>query len=140
MAEGSDIQARVSNASLASKVLLAGALVFFIDSFLAWQSVDFGPVSATASGWHGVGIIAALCAIAILAIEGARLFGVRLPLDSLLEARIVAALAGAVLLFTIIKIINDDFGGYARWIGLIVGIVLVGGGLMRLAEPKRSTA
>lgn len=140
MASSGDIQARFAKASTASRILLVGSLVFFIDSFLAWQSADLGPITVTRNGWHGVGIIVVLCAIAIFVIEGARVLGVRMPLDRLLEARIVAVLAGGVLLFTIIKIINDDYGGYARWIGLIVGLVLVAGGWLRLAEPARPAA
>lgn len=139
MAENRDVQARISNASLASKVLLAASLVFFIDGFLAWQKVSLGPISVSANGWHGVGIIAILCAIGVLAIEGARVSGVRLPLDSQLEAWIVTGLAGAVVLFTIIKIIVDDFGAYGKWIGIVAAIVVGVGGFMRLAESNRPT-
>lgn len=129
---------RLSQATLASKVLLAGSIVFFVDSFLAWQKACFANLCGSANGWHGAGIVAVLCAIAVLAIEGARLAGVRVQLDSLLEARIVAALAGGVLLFTLIKFfVDDEFRAYGTWIGLVVAVVIAAGGLMRLADANR---
>lgn len=133
------IGARIAQTSTASKLLLAGSLVFFVDSFLAWQKACFGPVCGTANGWHGVGIIAVLCAIAALGIEAARFFGVRLQLDDLLEARIVAGLAGAVLLFTVIKLfVDNEFRAYGTWVGLIVAVVIAAGGVMRLADANRA--
>lgn len=136
MADARSVQEKLSNASSSSKMLLAGSVVFIIASFLAWQSVSIGEFSASANGWHGVGVIAALCAIAVLAIEVAHLAGVQFPLEAKLEGAIVAALAAGILLFTIIKIIDDDLGAYGRWIGLIAAIVATAGGVMRLNESS----
>ncbi len=141
MADARSVQEKLSNASSSAKLLLAGSLVFLIASFLAWQSVSVdtpaGGVTLTANGWHGVGTVAALCAIAVLAIEIARLVGVQFPLDEKLEGVIVAVLAGGILLFTIIKIIDDDLGAYGRWIGLIAALVATAGGVLRLNESSR---
>jgi hypothetical protein len=134
------IAARLSQTTLASKILLAGSLLFFIDSFLAWQKacVTGTNICGSASGWHGAGIVAVLCVIAVLGIEGARLAGVRVQLDELLEARIVAGLAGGVLLFTLIKIfVDNEFRSYGSWIGLIAAAAIGVGGLMRLADGNR---
>jgi hypothetical protein len=135
------LAARLSQATLASKILLAACLLFFVDSFLSWQKacVPGTDICGTASGWHGAGIVAVLCAIAILGIEGARLAGARLQLDELLEGRTVSALAGGVLLFTLIKVlVDDEFRAYGSWIGLVVAAVIAVGGLMRLADANRA--
>jgi hypothetical protein len=129
---------RLAQLPLSSKILLPAALVFLIDSFLPWQRAcieDLG--CASASGWHGVGIIAALCAAALLVLEGLRLAGIRLPIEPRIDAFIVAGLAGGVLLFTIIKLLVDDFRGYGLWIGLVVAAVLVAGASLRVGEAGR---
>jgi hypothetical protein len=140
MADARSVQQKLSHASPSAKLLLGGSLVFVIASFLAWQSVSFetpaGDVTLTANGWHGVGTVAALCAIAVLAIEAAHLAGVQFPLDAKLERAIVASLASGILLFTIIKILDDDLGAYGRWIGLIAALVATAGGIMRLNESR----
>ncbi len=130
------VQKKLSDSSTSSKLLLVGSVVFIISSFLAWQSVSIGQFSASANGWHGLGVIAAICAIAVLAIEVAHLVGAQFPLDAKLEGIIVAALAAGILLFTIIKIIDDDLGAYGRWIGLIAALIATAGGVMRFNESK----
>ena len=48
--------------SRGTKVLLVAGLLLLIDSFLAWQQVSVGAgnfhVTASASMWHGVGVVA----------------------------------------------------------------------------------
>ena len=129
---------RLAGTTLSTKILLVAALVFFVDSFLAWQKACVGSICGSASGWHGVGIIAVLCAIAILGLEGARLAGARLPVDRTVEALIVGGLGAATLLFTLIKVLVDDFRAYGMWIGLIAAAALAAGGLLRVKEATGS--
>ena len=137
---GASMGARLAQAPLSSKILLPASLVFIIDSFLPWQrACADGGGCVSASGWHGVGIIAVLCAIAVLVIEGLRLAGMRLPVKPQIDAFIVAGLAGAVLVFTVIKLLVDDFRGYGLWIGLIVASVLAAGAALRLTEATSRT-
>jgi hypothetical protein len=129
--------ARLSQASPASKVLLAGSVFFVIVSFLAWQRACFADICGSATAWHGVGIVASLLAIAVLALEVARLLGVELPIDHGTGARIVAGLAGGVLVFTVIKILVDnEFRAYGSWLGLIAAAVVAVGGVMAFGEAN----
>ena len=66
-----------------TQVVLGCAVLFLIFSFFDWQQVSFS--SAFVSGavglnlWHGVGVIAGLLVIALLAWELVRLFEVNAP-------------------------------------------------------------
>jgi hypothetical protein len=144
MATNPDVRAatlRLSQSSPASKVLLGGSVFFFVVSFLAWQKACFGDICGTATAWHGVGIIAALLAVAILVLEGLRLFGVQLGLDPGVQARIVAGLGGGVLLFTIIKIfVDNEFRAYGSWLGIVAAVIVAVGGVMALGEANSAAA
>lgn len=116
-----------SSSSAARKIILGAAVVLLINSFLPWISIDFGPFgSATANGWHGIGVIAWLFVIAVLVLEGTRLAGV-LPLSesradlASLASSVVAILFG--LIFVIIRLV-DGFLGFGFFIGLVALIVL----------------
>lgn len=140
MATHSDLQTvptRLSQSSPASKVLLAGSVFFVVVSFLAWQKACFGDICGSATAWHGVGIIAALLAIAVLVLEALRLFGIPLQLDAGVQARIVAALGVGVLVFTLIKILVDNEArAYGSWLGVIAAAVVAVGAVMTLGEAN----
>ena len=55
-----------SKLTLGSKVLTGAGLLLLLDSFLHWQSVS-GPVSSSASMWHGWGIAVGVTLLVILA-------------------------------------------------------------------------
>jgi hypothetical protein len=143
MATPADLQtvsSRLSQSSPASKVLLAGSVFFVVVSFLAWQKACFGDVCGSATAWHGVGIVAALLAIAVLVLEVLRVLGVQLQLDAGLQARIVGGLGIGVLVFTLIKILVDnEFRAYGSWLGLIAAAVVAAGAVMALGEANAAT-
>ena len=56
------------------QVVLGGTVLYLIMSFLDWQQVSVGPLSVGVTEWHGIGIVAGLLAMALLAWEAARLF------------------------------------------------------------------
>ena len=66
--------------SRGTRSLLVAGLLLLIDSFLAWQQVSVGAgnfhVTASASMWHGVGVVAGLLVVALLIWEGLQLAGV----------------------------------------------------------------
>jgi hypothetical protein len=127
--------------STAAKILIIAGLLLFIDLFLAWQQVDLGPVTASRSGWHGVGVATGLFVIALLVWEGAQLAGATANL-AVPVALISAALAAGTALFAIIEFFtHSDFRHWPAWLGLILGIVIAVGGWLRLQTgPERPVA
>lgn len=119
-----------------AKVVLGATIAFLIISFFNWQEIDLGPFGdAGVSMWHGVGWIAGLLAIAIIAWQAVRLANINLEVG-VGPAMVTAFLAILLLLFTVIKFFADsEFRTWAAWLGLILAIaVCVGAWLnMKLA-------
>ena len=116
-----------------AKVVLGAAIAFLIISFFNWQEVDLGPFGdAGVSMWHGVGWIAGLLAIAIIAWQAVRLanFNVEIGVG---PAMVTAFLAILLLLFTVIKFFADsEFRTWAAWVGLILAIVVCVGAWLNM--------
>lgn len=119
------------------KILLGAGIAYLIVLFLPWQRVciDFGldipgaSGCASASGASGIGVINLLLVIALIAWEGMGLAGVDINAPKQL---ISAALAGAILVFTILKIIVDSESLYFfAWIGIVLAVVIAYGGWLR---------
>jgi hypothetical protein len=112
---------------------LAGiaAVVLFIDLFLSWQKACANTVvvnvCGSQSGWHGIGVIVGLLAIAVIVWEGLRLAG-QAPSISL-DANVVSAgLAGLAGVFAVIEFLShSDARHWPAWIGLILAVVLLAG-------------
>ncbi|MGA9161239.1 MAG: hypothetical protein WB297_10315 [Actinomycetota bacterium] len=121
--------------STASKILIIAGVIYIIDLFLAWQSVDLGVLgSVTVSGAHGIGVLNLLLAIALVAWEVMAAAGVEINAP---KALISAALAGGIVLFTILKIIVDSEAiAIFAWIGLVLALVIGYGGWMRWQEHQ----
>lgn len=121
----------LSSLSTPRKLVLGAAALLLIDSFLPWYHISLGALGGgvSASGWHGVGTIAWLLAIVLIAVEGGRIFDV-LPLgEARAELASLAAAAG-VLLFGVIYVIvrlSDGYLGFGFWIG-VVGLIVLGVG------------
>ena len=116
-----------------AKVVLGAAIAFLIISFFNWQEIDLGPFGdAGVSMWHGVGWIAGLLAIAIIAWQAVRLanFNVEIGVG---PAMVTAFLAILLLLFTVIKFFADsEFRTWAAWVGLILAIVVCVGAWLNM--------
>jgi len=128
----------MSKMSTASRILIIAGVLYIIDLFLAWQSVDLGPLlgSVTASGVSGIGVLNLLLAIALVAWEVMAVAGVEINAP---KSLISAALAGGIVLFTILKIIVDSESiAIFAWIGLILALVIGYGGWMRWQEHQAS--
>jgi hypothetical protein len=127
----------------ADKILLIGALVYFIDTFLAWQRVCFGigtfHACGSASAWNGsggfLGILSALFALAVLAWTGMQVAGVNLNVG-MPAARISQILVLGTLVFGILKfiIVLTNHPGYGAFIGVVLLLVIGYGAYMKMQE------
>ena len=115
-----------------TQAVIGGSVLYLIFSFLDWQQVSIGPISAGASEWHGVGIIAGLLVIAVLVWEAVRLMGMKVELGPVTPSQLSAVLPLLLLLFTIITFFSHSTARHwPAWIGLILSIVIAAGALMR---------
>ncbi len=128
----------MSKMSTASKILLGGGILYLIDLFLPWQRVCFEALGVkscgSASGIDGIGVLNLLLVIGLIAWEGMAMAGVSVNAP---RALISAALAAAIVVFTLLKIIVDNTQIYIfAWIGLILAVVIGYGGWMRWQEHQ----
>jgi hypothetical protein len=102
---------------------VVGALfAYLIVSFLTWQSLLDGALTATM--WHGVGVLAGLLAFALAILMGVRASGLQLGPALPLQLPTLA-LSALVLLCTFIRFLDIDAGRTgAAWAGLLLGLAL----------------
>jgi len=127
----------IKGMSRSSQMLIGGGVLLFIFlTFFDWQQVcvSFGGHSACGgrSGWAGWGVLVGILTIALVAWEVMQIFGVKieLPIKSTL---LTAALAGGILLFTLIKVLVINYRHWPAWVGLILAIGIAVGGYLRWA-------
>jgi hypothetical protein len=132
----------MSGMSTASKILLIAGVLFIVDLFLPWNRVcfSFAGVGAcgSVSGFHGIGILNFLIALAIVVMEVLLLANVNVQMGTTAQKmQIEAYLAFGLLVFTVIKILVDLTAIYLfAWVGLILALVVAYGGYMRWQESK----
>jgi hypothetical protein len=115
-----------------TQIVLGGAVLYLIFSFFDWQQVSGFGVTVGRSEWSGIGVIAGLLVIVLLAWEAARLFEVKIELGSLTPGLLSVAVALLLLLFTIITFLNHSTARHwPAWIGLLLSIVIAGAAVMR---------
>jgi hypothetical protein len=124
-----------------AKVVLGATILFLIISFFNWQEVDLGAFGeAGISMWHGIGWLAGLLAIAIIAWQAIRLANLNLEIG-VGPAMVTAFLAVLLLLFTVIKFFADsEFRTWAAWVGLILAIVILAGAWANMKLTGESVA
>jgi uncharacterized membrane protein YgcG len=133
--------------SLAAKTVLVCAVLLLIVSFLDWQSVDLGPYgSVGANEWHGVGVLAVLLVLALIAWEVVRLLGMKIAMGSLSDELVSAGLALLVALFTVIYFLTHGTArAWPAWLGLLLAIAIAVAAFMRAKEegvemPERASS
>jgi hypothetical protein len=115
-----------------AKVVLGSAILLLIFSFFDWFEVDLGAFGDTGvSMWHGVGVVAGLLLIAVIAWQAVRLANINLEIG-VGPAMVTAFLAILTLVFVFIRWIDNPYGDAGdrtiwAWLGLILAIVLVAG-------------
>src|SRR3954452_18079519 len=109
-------------------VVLAAAVLYLVVSLFQWQHFTVTIVTTVRYGfneWHGVGVIACVLAVALIVWEVARLFGLRLPWDSLSPAFVSLALAVLLFLFTVLTFLSRSDGRqWPAWAGLALSLVI----------------
>lgn len=106
--------------SLGRKLVLGAGVLLLIDSFLHWQEVSAGGLSAGQSAWHGFwGVLLGLMTIALLLWVAARVFGVAMP-GNLPEGLVTLILGALILLFAVIKALSDNYVHWPAYIGIVL--------------------
>ena len=135
----------ISKLSTGSKLVLGGGIVLLIVSFFSWFEVgDIG----VASMWEGIGFVAGLALVALLAWEIAQLAGVKLELG-VSPALVTVALAILMGVFVVLRFIitpgpdiADDVLDISRtiwaWLGLLLAIVVVAGAVIGMQAAGKS--
>ena len=119
-----------------AQVVLGGGVLLLILSFLDWQqaSFSFANVGGTVglNEWHGIGVLAGLLVVAMLAWEVVRLLAVNVSLGALSPGLVSVGLALIMVLFTLIAFLNK---GTARhwpaWVALLVALLVGVAAVMR---------
>ena len=125
---------QLQSLTLARKLILGGAVLLLIDTFLNWQQIDTVLGSAGQSAWHGFwGVLIGLMTVALVAWGIARMFGVQMP-EGVPEGLISLILGGLILLFAIIKIISDDFVHWPAYVGILLAAVVTYGAWRNFQE------
>jgi hypothetical protein len=131
----------------ADKILLGGALLLFIDTFLPWQRVCIGllGICPSANAWGGsgafAGVLVGLFTLLLLIGEVMLVAGVAMPPNVPVSTLLAGLTAGTVLL-TIIKflIVIGKAGSYGAWIGLVLAVAIAYGGYMKMQGEKASSS
>jgi hypothetical protein len=126
----------------ASKILLAGGVLYFIDLFLQWnracaEAGALGSFCVGVSGWHGLGVLNGILALIIIIMEAVILANLEITVGTPeMRSRVDAGIAWALLIFTLIKVllVDNDFINWPAWVGIVFAVVVAYGGWMRWQE------
>ena len=124
--------------SRGAQLMLVGAALLLLDTFLPWQSVSFEAlgisVSESWTAWHGFwGVLLGLLTVALLAWLVLRLVGteISLPVSDVLVG---AALAALILLSALLKVLSDDAVAWGAWLGLALAVVIAVGAWLQVQD------
>ena len=124
--------------SRGAQLMLVGAALLLVDTFLPWQSVSFEAlgisVSESWTAWHGFwGVLLGLLTVALLAWLVVRLVGteISLPVSDVLVG---AALAALILLSALLKVLTDDAVAWGAWLGLALAVVIAVGAWLQVQD------
>jgi hypothetical protein len=120
--------------SLNAQLVLLGTIVYVIDSFLSWQSYNFSIGTYSRTEWNGIGVVAGLLVLLLLAWELGRAFDLKVAIGSLSPSVVSVVLAELLLVFTVIKFLSSSARAYGAWVGLVVAIVIGVVGYLRGKE------
>lgn len=133
----------ISKLSTGSKLVLGGGIVLLVVSFFSWFEVgDVG----VASMWEGIGFVAGLALLALLAWEVAQLAGVKLELG-VSPTLVSAALAVLMGVFVVLRFIITPGPGIVddvvdrtiwAWVGLLLALVVVAGAVLGMQAAGKS--
>ena len=127
-----------SKLTLGSKIVAGAGILLLVDSFFHWQEVNFGPISAGVTMWHGWGVLIGLTLLAILAWEAAQLTETKIAVGPLSPTMVTMLLAALLVLFTLIKVLSNDYVATWAWVGLVLSIVVGVGAWLNMQEAGES--
>jgi hypothetical protein len=137
----------ISRMSTAEKLLMGGAILLLIDSFLPWQRfcVDLSPIggrgfcsSATMWGGNGsfFGVIAGLLTIALIVVGVLSMTGAmaNMNMGTLSADKLVGFIGAGVFVFGVLKFlfVVGNQVGYGAFIGLVLLLVIVYGAWQKI--------
>ena len=127
---------RFNALSRGSKVMLVAGALLLIDTFFAWQQVEveeFG-IEASQNAWHGFwGVMLGLLTALLVAWLVAKLAGVEINLP-ISDAMLGGLLALVILLFTLIKILDDEFTNFWAYVGLVLAAIIAIGAWLNIQD------
>ena len=127
---------RFNALSRGGKVMLVAGALLLIDTFFAWQQVEveeFG-IEASQNAWHGFwGVMLGLLTAVLVAWFVAKLAGVEINLP-VSDAMLGGILALVILLFTLIKILDDEFTNFWAYVGLVLAAIIAIGAWLNIQD------
>jgi hypothetical protein len=127
-----------SKLTLGSKIVAGAGILLLVDSFFHWQEVNFGPISAGVTMWHGWGVLTGLTLLAILVWEAVQLTETKIAVGPLSPTMVTIFLSGLLILFTLIKVLGDSYRTTWAWIGLLLAIAVAVGAWLNMQEAGES--
>jgi hypothetical protein len=127
-----------SKLSLGSKVIAGAGILLLIDSFFHWQEVNVGPYSAGVNMWHGWGVLVGLILLVILAWEAAQLAQMKIAVGPLSPSMLTMLLSALLVLFTLIKVVTNDYVTVWAWIGLVLSVGVAVGAWLNMQAAGES--
>jgi hypothetical protein len=128
----------LSRLTLGSKLVAGVGALLLVDSFLHWQEVSFGPISAGVSMWHGIGVVGGLLVLIILVWEAAQLVGIKAAVGPLSPSMVTMALSALLVLLTLIKVVTNNFVTAWAWIGLLLSAGIAVGAWLNMKAAGES--
>ena len=125
---------RFNARSRGSKVMLAAGVLLLIDTFFAWQRVEVFDIEASQNAWNGFfGVLLGLLTVALVVWLLSKLAGMegQLPVS---DAMLGAILAGVILLFALVKVLDDDFTTSWAYIGLALAAIVALGAWLNVQD------
>jgi hypothetical protein len=114
------------------QAILGGSVLYLIFSFFDWQQVSAGGFTFGVNEWHGIGVVAGLLVIVLLAWEVVRFLGMKIQLGPVSPGQLSLLLALALLVFTVITFLTHSTARHwPAWIGLILSVVIAAAALKR---------
>ncbi len=136
----------VKKLSTEAQVILGCGVVYLLFSFFNWQQVSLSFVTVGKSEWSGIGIVAGLVAVLVLAVEVVRMFSIEVPLGGLSVGLVSVGVALLLTLLTVITFLTHSTARHwPAWIGLILSIAIGAAALSRARSegvqmPQMSSA
>ena len=85
-----------------------------------------------------LGVLVGLLLLAVLAWEVAQIFGVKLRLGPLTPSMVTGLLSALMVLFTLIKVLTNNFVAIWAWIGLLLSLGIAAGAWLSMQAAGES--